>query len=411
MTTLDRVRPRVLVTGLGVVSPLGNRVETFWEELVAGKSGVAPIRRFDASALKTWTAAEVEGFDPAAHADAETIRGNDPASIYLLAAAREAIDDAGPNALADRARVATIVGFDGALETLENASLELERHGLRGVDASTLASGLPVSATEVVARAFRLRGPRHALAATCASGAVALLQAWNLIRLGAADVAVAGGTSSLVRAVVAGFAAARVLSSSRDPAFASRPFDRLRDGFVIGEGAGAIVLERSDRALGRGAVVYAELAGGWQNSSIAGFTVNEPISCAACMQGALRTAATQPDEIDLVSAHATSTPVGDRQEAAALERVFGRRRVPVFAAKSALGHCMSAAGVLETAAGILAIRDGIAPPTINFREPDPECDVDCVPNTARPLPVRAVLKNSFGYGGINCCLVLRRWEP
>jgi 3-oxoacyl-[acyl-carrier-protein] synthase II len=403
-------RRRVVVTGLGVVSPLGNTVEEFWSGLVSGRSGVGPIRRFDASGLTTSVAAEVQEFDPLEHADGRTVRTTDPSAIYLLAACREAIEGAELTRASDPSAVAVVVGLDTAQVSLRKAALGLEREGQIGVDSYSLIQGLPDTAGSLVAHTWGLRGPQFALSAACASGVVSLLQAWNLIQLGYADAAVAGGTATLDPLVVATCAAARILTQNPDPATASRPFDRLRDGFVIGEGAAAIILEDREHALARGAPIVAELLGGWQNSSTAGYTVNPAADIARCLREALEATSVDPSEIDLVGAHATSTPLGDRQEAEAIGDVFGGRPVPAFAAKSMLGHGMSAAGSLESVALLLALREGISPPTINYEHPDPDCEVDCVPNEARPMPIRTAIKNSFGFGGVNCCLVLRKWE-
>jgi 3-oxoacyl-[acyl-carrier-protein] synthase II len=398
-------RRDVVVTGLGAVSPIGVGVPRFWEALVAGRNGVAPIRKFDPSGLRTSIAAEVDDFDPHDHADGRAVRTSDPSAIYLLAAAREALADAALQEPRDGLRVAVVTGLDVPQQSVVRGALALERDGPAGIDSFSILQGLPVAAGGLVAQTFDLRGPQQAVSAACASGAVALLQAAGLIRLGYADAAVAGCTQTLDRLMLAVCGAARAISRSDDPERASRPFDRDRDGFAVGEGAAALVLERADHAAARGARPYAALAGGAQTSSLAGPTVNPADDCAACMGAALTDAGVAPVDVDAVSAHATGTPIGDRQEAEALALAFGRR-VPAFAAKSMLGHCMSASAGLETVATVLAIRDGIVPPTINHCRPDPACDVDCVPNVARELSVRVALKSSFGFGGVNACLVL-----
>jgi 3-oxoacyl-[acyl-carrier-protein] synthase II len=402
---------RVVLTGLGAVSPLGHDVPTMWRALVAGESGVRPITRFSSEGLGTSVVAEVCDFDPLDHADARTVRTSDPAAIYLLAAAREALAQAGLPGAADPTAMGVVAGLDVAHASVSRAVLGMERHGVLGVDAFAIVQGLPNAASALVAHTFGLRGAHYALSAACASGVVAILQASNLIRLGYVDAAVAGCASTLNRMVVRTCAAARVLTANPDAGSASRPFDAARDGFVIGEGSAALVLEDLDHARRRGARVLAELCGGWQTASIDGFTVNPAADAVACIEAALRAGRVARDEVDLVGAHATSTRVGDRQESEALHTVFAGRRVPAFAAKSALGHCMSAASGIETVALVLALRDGIAPPTLNQREPDPACDIDCVPNRARAVAARVALKNAFGLGGVNCCLVLRRAEP
>jgi 3-oxoacyl-[acyl-carrier-protein] synthase II len=397
---------RVVVTGLGVVSPLGVGVPRFWEALVAGRNGVRRLSRFDVTGIRTPVAAEVVGFDARDHADSRSVRTSDPAALYLLAAAREAVADARLGPDVDNRRVAVVAGFDGAHESVARAALGLRRDGQRGVESYAVLQGMPATAASLVTQAFGFAGPHFAVSASCASGAAAILQAANLLRLGAADVAVAASASRLAALPLAGFSAARVLTRSDDPETASRPFELRRDGVVMGEGGAALVLEGREVAGRRGARGYAELRGGWQSSSTTGLAVNEAESAAGCIRLALESAGVRPDQVDLVGAHAAGTRRGDREEAHALGAVFGRR-VPAFAAKSMLGHCMSTAGGLESVAAVLAIRDQIAPPTTNYDEPDPECDVDCVPNEARRLPVRTVLKTSFGLGGVNCCLVFR----
>jgi 3-oxoacyl-[acyl-carrier-protein] synthase II len=274
----------------------------------------------------------------------------------------------------------------------------------------TILRCLPITAAAQVAHTFGLRGAQSAVSAACASGAVALLYAWNLIQLGYVDAVLVGCTSALDDGLLAACGSARLLSRNEDPATASRPFDLERDGFVLGEGAAAFVLEEERRARARDARVYADFLGGWQATSVSGFTANPADDCVTVIEAALRETGVAAADVDVVGAHATSTQVGDRQEAAALRRVFSDRSVPAFAAKSVLGHCMSASAGLETAALLLAMRDTIAPPTINHVHPDPDCDVDCVPNEARRLPIRVALKDSFGFGGVNCCLLFREWE-
>ena len=401
---------RVVVTGIGVVSPVGNDVPEFWEALVAGRSGVATIQRFDTSRITVGIAAEVKKFDPSDHADGRTVRTHDPAAIYQLAAAREALADAHLTEIPRPSAFGAVIGLDVPHQSVARAAVGFEREGQIGVDAFAIVQGLPDTAGALVAHTFGLRGAQYAVSGACASGAVALLQAWNLIQLGYVDAAVAGCASTLDASLVATCAAARVLSHNPDPDSASRPFDLDRDGFVLGEGAAAFILEEEGHAKVRDVPIYAEFLGGWQGTSVAGFTVNPADDCAACIESALRSTGIDRAEVDVISAHATSTRLGDRQEAEALRRVFGARSVPAFAAKSVLGHCMSASAGLEAAAALLAMRDGIAPPTINHRRVDPDCDVDCVPNEARPLPIRVALKDSFGFGGVNCCLVFRDWD-
>jgi 3-oxoacyl-[acyl-carrier-protein] synthase II len=395
---------------VGVVSPLGTSVPDYWRSLLAGKSGISRLQRFDSSPFTTSVAAQVTGFDPLEHADARTVRTTDPSAIYLLAAAREALAAAHGTRGLRPAAVGVVVGLDIAHDSVRRAALALERDGQIGVDAFALVQALPNSASSLVSQTFGFRGAQYALSGACASGVLALLHAWSLIQLGSVDAAVAGSAATLSPLAVASCCAARVVTRNPDPATASRPFDKLRDGFVIGEGAAALVVEDLGHATKRDAPILCELLGGWQNSSISGYTVNPAADAAECMSGALRATGVDPSEVDIVGAHATSTPIGDRQEAEALRTVFDGRTVPAFAVKSMLGHCASAAGGLETIALILALGNGIAPPTVNYEHPDPACDVDCVPNQARRIEARIGLKNSFGFGGVNSALVLRRWD-
>jgi 3-oxoacyl-[acyl-carrier-protein] synthase II len=401
---------RVVVTGVGTVSPVGNTAEVFWRSLIGGRSGIDRVRGFDTTDLRISIAAEVKGFDPLNFVDGRTARTMDRGTLMVLAAASEGIADSRLAAAGDGTDIGIVIGCDGLSESINRAACGLQQDGPIGVDAFSLVQSLPNITAALIARTFGFRGAQHAVAAACASGALSILQAAHLIQLGYVDAAIAGCTSTVDRLTIACYTAARVLSNRPDPEGASRPFDLQRDGFVLGEGSAALILEDLDRALRRGAPIYAELAGGWQNGSPGGFTVNSSEDCAVCIQRALDRAGVTPDEVDTVSAHATSTPLGDRQEAETLRRVFGDRKVPAFAAKSMLGHCYSAAGGLESVATVLAIRDQIVPPTINFEHPDPACDVDCVPNVARSFPIRVALKNSFGFGGVNCCLVFRAYE-
>jgi 3-oxoacyl-[acyl-carrier-protein] synthase II len=327
----------------------------------------------------------------------------------LLAATREALEAA--HAATLRAGgVGVVVGLDVAHHSLHRAAAGLERSGQLGVDAFALVQALPNSACSLIAQTFGFRGAQYAVSGACASGVLALLHGWGLIQLGMVDAVVAGSTATLSALAVASCCAARVVTRNADPACASRPFDELRDGFVIGEGAAALLLEDLGHAQARDAPILGEFLGGWQSASTAGYTVNPADDAADCMREALRVCGLDPAEVDLVGAHATSTPVGDRQEAEALRSVFAARSVPAFAAKSMLGHCASAAGGLETVALLLALRDGVAPPTLNYEHPDPFCDVDCVPNTARRIDARIGLKNSFGFGGVNSSIAFARWE-
>ena len=402
-------RRRVVVTGLGVVSPVGNSVGDFWRALTSGRTGVGRATGFDTTSLPTAIAAEIKDFDPCGVVDRRTARALDPAALYLLAAGSEAVRTARLDGSYGSERKAVVVGFDLAQVTAARVAASYQRQGHLGVDSFTLYQTGPYSASAALARSVGATGSHDAISAACASGAVAVLRAWQLLQLDAADVAIAGCCWALDALTLASCAAARVASRNPDSARAMRPFDRLRDGFVPGEGAAVLVLEDLEHAVRRGAPIEAELLGGRQNTSLgASFTENDAASAAACLRGALEASGVTPDDVDLVSAHATSTQRGDRQEAEALRLVFGERRVPAFAAKSMLGHCLSAAAGLETIALLLAMREGVVPPTVNHEHPDPQCPVDCVPNESRAVDASVGVKNAFGFGGVNCCLVFRR---
>ncbi len=401
---------RVVITGFGAVTPLGTDRETTWRNLIAGNSGVAPITAFDASGLAVRIAAEVRGFDPAEHIDRKRLRRTARFAQFAIAAAREAVADAGlPIGDGTATGVvinAAVAGFD----TIEAAALRLAA-GERlspGVVPSSLAN---MPACEV-AIDLGVHGPVHSGAFACASGSEALLRARQLIIAGEADAVIAGGTDAGITPVMFGGLIPTGALSRRndDPQGASRPFDAERDGFVYGEGAVIAVLESAGHAAARGAAAYAELKGGALTCDAFHVTAPDPEGrhAAEAIRLALRRSGTAPRDVDYVCAHATGTRAGDRAETAAIKAALGEAAyaTAVSSPKSMTGHLIGAAGALSAMACALAIRDGVVPPTINLKTPDPECDLDYVPCAARPLPVRTALTNAFGFGGQNCVTVL-----
>ena len=407
---------RVVVTGLGMVTPLGLDARATWEGLLAGRSGVRRIEHFADERFAGTVAAEVRGFDPAAFMERKEARRADRFTQFAIAAAEEARGQAGhePPEGGD-ARMATLIGtaIGGAL-TMEREYEALRERGPGRVSPFTLTRMLPDMAGGELSIRLGAKGVNFAVASACASGADAIGVAAGMIRRGEADAAMAGGAEAAVTPlVVAGFAAARALTESTDPATASRPFDANRDGFVIGEGAGVLLLEAEERALARGAEPLAELAG--YGASSDAFHVTQPdeeaAGAALAMETALAEAGMAPDDVDYLNAHGTSTQLNDRCETAAVKRVFGEHAhtLPVSSTKSMTGHLLGAAGAVEAGVAVLALRHGAIPPTINYETPDPDCDLDYVPNAARAAPLRAVMTNAFGFGGHNSSLVFRQY--
>jgi 3-oxoacyl-[acyl-carrier-protein] synthase II len=413
MRGVDR---RVVVTGLGLVTPLGNDVATNWENLQAGRSGIDCISRFDASGLPVRIAGEVRHFEPAAYIEKRDIKKMDPFVHYAIAAAQMAIDDAHFSVAAtDPERVGVLVGVGmGGIATIEEYHREFLQSGLRRVTPFFIPRLIANMAPGQIAIRFGAQGVNYAVTSACASGGHAIGEAYRLIRFGLQDAMLAGGTEAPVTPMgVGGFAVMRALSERNDePQRASRPFDRERDGFVIAEGAGILMLESRDDAARRGARIYAEIAGYGANADAHHITAPAPggEGAARCMRLALADADADPQEVDYINAHGTSTPYNDANETQAIKRVFGEHaaRLAVSSTKSMTGHTLGAAGAIEAAYTILSIHHGVMPPTINYEHPDPECDLDYVPNVARALSLRVALSNSFGFGGANACLAFRK---
>ena len=407
---------RVVVTGLGLVTPLGNDVATTWQGLVEGRSGVGPITRFDPADSDTKFAAEVRGFDVEQYVDRKEARRMDRYTHFVLASARQALDQAGLEITAANAtRVGTVVGSAfGGLETLSAQFGVLHERGVGRLSPFLSTMMLGNMAAGQVGIVFGAQGPSFTSTSACASAAHAIGEAAEIIRRGDADAMVAAGGEAAICPIGVGmFSAMKALSTRNDcPEKASRPFDADRDGFVIGEGGGALVLEELEHARARGAVPLAELVG-YGATADAHHVSSPPESgegAARAMKLAIARAGIRPDEVAYLNAHATSTGAGDVAETNAVKAVFGEhaRLLPVSATKSMTGHLLGAAGAVETIVCVLAMQHGCLPPTINQERPDPACDLDYVPNRARPADVPIALNNSFGFGGQNASLVLRR---
>jgi len=409
---------RVVVTGLGAVTPLGIGVRPTWDAVLAGRSGVGPITRFDASAFPTRFAAEVKGFRPEEFIEPREIRRMDLFIQYAMAAAAGAVEDAGlsvDEASADRVGVYMGTGL-GGLSTLERYHEVYLKEGPRKISPFFIPMLITNLAPGHIAMKYGFKGPNITTTTACAASSHAIGEALVAIRRGACDVAVAGGTEATITPLgLGGFCSMKALSTRNDdPARASRPFDRDRDGFVMGEGAAILVLEEAEVARRRGARIYAEVCGYGASADAYHVTAPSPggEGAARCMQAALADAGLRPEEVDYINAHGTSTPYNDATETMAIKTVFGdhARRVMVSSTKSMTGHLLGAAGALESLFCVLAIREGAVPPTINYTTPDPECDLDYVPNEARAARLRYVLSNSFGFGGTNSCLVFGRYD-
>jgi 3-oxoacyl-[acyl-carrier-protein] synthase II len=409
------VNGQVVVTGFGAITPVGNDRETTWQALVKGVSGIDRITAFDAAGLPTQIAGEVRGFDPAAFLDTRRLRRSARFSQFAIAAAREAVADAGlviDDDLAGRTGVVVNCAVAGMGE-IESATRQITGLAPGRLSPYFVSSVIPNMAACEVAIDLGVHGPVTASALACASGIYAFLEARRLIASGEADVVICGGTDASITPVMfAGLSMMGAMSRRNDePARASRPFDADRDGFVYGEGAVLAVVESATHARQRGARAYASIAGGALTSDAFHVSAPEPSAAytAAAIRQALQRSGLGPAGIDYICAHGTSTRANDRTESAAIREVFGSRagQVAISSPKSMVGHLIGAAGALSAMVSALAMRDGVAPPTINLDTPDPECDLDYVPNVARPMTIETAMVNAFGFGGQNCVAVLR----
>ncbi|HEU5362011.1 MAG TPA: beta-ketoacyl-ACP synthase II [Gaiellaceae bacterium] len=408
-------RRRVVVTGLGLVCPIGNSVEEAWTALLAGRTGVDRITQFDAGEFPVRIAGEVKGLDVAGVVDAKKARRMDRCTRLLLAAAREAERDSGLDVAAAGERAGTAIGTAlGGVASFEQTVLQLQDRGPERLSPFAIVQTLPNLPAGWVSIELGTRGPLLAESTACAASNMAIGDAVDAIRLGRADVMVCGGTEAPVTPVaVAGFAAMRALSTRNDdPATASRPFDGERDGFVIAEAAAVLVLEELEHAQARGARVYAEIAGYGVSSDANHVSDPDPVgaNAARAVAMALTDAELEPNHVGYVNAHGTSTPAGDAAETRVLKLVFGDHLPFVSSTKGATGHTLGAAGAVEAVFTVLALHHGVLPPTINQEEPDPECDLDTLPNAPREEQVDVALSNSFGFGGHNSVVAFRRLE-
>jgi 3-oxoacyl-[acyl-carrier-protein] synthase II len=413
---------RVVVTGLGAVTPLGNDVPSFWDALINGRSGIRRIESFDPAKVPSKIAGEVRDFDADAVMPRKEVRRNDRYVHFAWAATTEAMRDAElPNPITDEAlawRTGAIIGSGiGGINTMIRDIIEAHDEGIDRIGPFLVTAMIPDMAAGYVAIYANARGPNYATVSACSSSNHAIGDGLNIIRRGDADVMLVGGAEAGIGEIPIGaFSAMRALStkSNDEPEKASRPFDAERDGFVMGDGAGVIVLEALDHARARGAKIRAELVGYAATDDASHITLPAPGGRGAVgsMRGAVEDAGMGLDEVDYINAHGTSTPPNDRSETAAIKTLFGERayQIPVSSTKSMTGHLMGAGGGIEAIACIRAIEDGILPPTINYEHPDPECDLDYVPNEARRVEIRTAMSNSFGFGGHNATLVFRRWE-
>ncbi len=417
---------RVVVTGLGTVSPLGCGVEVTWKRLLAGQSGAARIERFEVSDLPAQVACQIprgdgEGdFNPDMWMEPKEARKVDDFIVFAMAAATQALDDAGwkPESPEDQNATGVLIGSGiGGIEGIAEAGVTLKERGPRRISPFFIPGRLINLASGYVSIKHGLKGPNHAVVTACSTGAHAIGDAARLIALGDADVMVAGGTESPVtRLSVAGFAACRALSTGYNdkPEKASRPYDKGRDGFVMGEGAGVVVLEELDHARARGAKIYGEVIGYGLSGDAYHITAPSEDGDGAyrCMKAALKRAGLEPSEIDYINAHGTSTPLGDEIELGAVTRLVGEAagRISMSSTKSSVGHLLGAAGALEAIFSLLAIRDQVAPATLNLDDPSVETAIDLVPHTPRQRQIDVALSNSFGFGGTNASLVFRRLD-
>jgi len=408
----------VVITGIGLITALGTGVEKSWEAIKAGKSGIRRITRFDPTPFPSQIAGEVDDFDPETFIDPREARKMDRYTQFAAAATFMALQDAGLSINANNAeRVGVCIGSGiGGAWTWEENHTNLLQKGPRGVSPRFIPMMISDIAAGHVAILTGAKGPNFATVTACATSGHAIGMAAMTIKMGLADVMIAGGSEAAISPLsLAGFCSMRALSTRNDePEKASRPFDANRDGFVMAEGAGIVILERLSHAIKRGAKIYAELAGFGMSGDAYHLTAmcEDGDGPARSMLMALETAGLTPAEVDYINAHATSTPQGDPAEVRGIKRAFGdyAYKVPVSSTKSMHGHTLGAAGAIELIVCLLAIRDQILPPTINLEQPDPECDLDFVPNNARPARVEVAMSNSFGFGGHNATLIVRKWE-
>jgi 3-oxoacyl-[acyl-carrier-protein] synthase II len=416
---MDNPRPRVVITGMGAITPLGLTVAELWDGLLAGKSGVGPITQFDASPLPCRIAGEVKGFDPTRYINIKEARRMARCSQFVLSTAQEAFADAGLSAgLPDPERSAVVLGTAvGGLERLDEGIGILRTQGWERINPFLPPSTIPNMPAHHLSQKYHALGTLSTIVTACAAGTQAIGEAAELIRRGSADLVISGGVEAVMKDFMIGsFCAMRALplNFNDDPQRASRPFTKNREGFVFSEACAILVVESLDSARRRGARIHAEILGHSSSSDAYHVAAPDPTGAGAshAMRWALADGGITPDEVEYINAHGTSTPANDLAETNAIKQVFGAyaQKLPVSSTKSMIGHPMGAAGAVEAIVCALTLEHGVIHPTINYDFPDPECDLDYVPNTSRPADVRLTLSNSFGLGGQNACLVLRKWE-
>ena len=412
------MKKRVVITGLGAITPVGNTAADFWQALLAGKSGIGPITRFDAAEYDAKIAGEVKGFEPTAFIDKKEARRMDRFTQFAIAAAKMALDDSGIDLeKADKSRIGSFVGSGiGGMDTLHEQYKNLFEKGPNRVSPFFIPMMIANMAAGQVSIAFGLQGPSSCVVTACATGTNCIGDAMKVIQRGDADVMVAGGTEAAISpAGMAGFCSMKALSTRNDaPEKASRPFEKERDGFVMGEGSGIVILESLEHALARGARIYAELAGYGTNADAYHVTAPAPegAQAARCMELAIKDAGLQVTDVDYINAHGTSTPLNDKNETLGIKALFGdhAKNLAVSSIKSMTGHLLGAAGGIECVATALTVANDMMPPTINYDTPDSDLDLDYVPNQARAKVVRVALSNSFGFGGHNATLLVKKFE-
>ena len=412
-------QPRAVITGMGAITCLGNNLYELWDGLIAGRSGIRRITQFDPTPYPCQIAGEIEGFNPEDYIERKEARRIPRSSQIALGAATQAIQDSRlTHPFIDPERVGVLFGTAiGGLDRIDEGLQTLRNEGYGRVNPFTIPSGIPNLAAFIVARQFQCLGPNATIATACATGTQVVGEAAELIRRGAADVVVAGGTESLIKDfAIGGFSAMRAMPVNFNdrPEAASRPFDLQREGFIFSEGSGSMVVESLEHAQARGARIYAEIAGHASSTDAFHMAAPEPqgLGPARAMRWALRDAGLPLETVDYINAHGSSTPLNDIAETKAIKDVFGEHayKLAISSTKSMLGHAMGASGMLEAIACVMAIGEGILPPTINYETPDPECDLDYIPNQARRAVINVALSNSFGLGGQNACVVLTRFR-
>lgn len=412
------MKRRVVITGIGAVTPLGNEKEIFWKNLQAGVSGTNTITQFDASNYPSQVAGEVKDFDPTKFIDKKEAKRMDPFVQYAIAASDMAVEDAGLSFDSiDKTRIGVLIGSGmGGLQTLEKQHTILMQKGPRRVSPFFIPMQIINLAPGQISIRYGLQGVNSSVVTACASSAHAIGDAFRWIQHGNIDVMLSGGTEATVTPLaVAGFSNMKALSTRNDdPTRASRPFDKTRDGFVIGEGGAILIIEELQHALARNAHIYAEIVGYGATADAYHITSPDPEAHgqSRCMQMALDDAGITPQDVAYINAHGTSTPFNDKFETVAIKKVFhsDADKVAISSTKSMTGHALGAAGAIEVIATALAVEHDVAPPTINYETPDPDCDLDYVPNTARTMPINVALSNSFGFGGTNACIILKKYS-